>query len=145
MRNYWYTEVNRFGLIYTEIGFTGEDEQFTDAIVCSLVAYLVVASIRFALNLYEACAYFGLVDFHFDVTPTRNRYPYIPNWITGGHLTENRTLEDTITLGFTAPVKHIRESLMERARESYREFLWAFGLNVDDAAASGHFGSFQVG
>ena len=145
VRNYWYTEVNRFGLIYTEIGFTGEGEQFTDAIVCSLVAYLVVASIRFALNLYEACAYFGLVDFHFDVTPTRNRYPYIPNWITGGHLTENRTLEDTITLGFTAPVKHIRESLMERARESYREFLWAFGLNVDVAAASGHFGSFQVG
>jgi hypothetical protein len=77
VRNYWYTEVNRFGLIYTEIGFTGEGEEFKEAIVSSLVASLTVASLRFAVGLYETLGFFGLIDFHLDVSPTLNRYPYM--------------------------------------------------------------------
>lgn len=144
VRNYWYTEVNRFGLIYTEIGFTGEGQEFADAIVASLVASLMVASLRFAVSLYEALGYFGLVDFNFDVNPTRNRYPYFPDDYGGRHQAHYRTLEDTISMGFTGPVKEIRESLIERARKTYREFLWAFGLELDDATAAADFGLFGI-
>jgi hypothetical protein len=142
-RNYWYTEVNRFGLVYTEIGFTGRGDDFRDAITCDLIASLIMANLQFSMNLYEGIGYFGLVDFHCDVAPTLNRYPFSPNFING-HLTENRTLEDTISLVFTSSVKEIRESLLQRAREKYREFMWAFGLDVSDDTASAHFASFGI-
>jgi hypothetical protein len=141
--NYWYTEVNRFGLVYTEIGFTGRGDNFREAITCDLIASLIVANLRFSMNLYEGIGYFGLVDFHCDVAPTLNRYPYSPIFLEG-HLHENRTLEDRISLVFTSSVKEIRESLFQRAREKYREFMWAFGLDVSDETASGHFASFGI-
>jgi hypothetical protein len=141
--NYWYTEVNRFGLVYTEISFTGRGEDFRDAITCDLIASLMVASLQFSMNLYENIGYFGLVDFHFDVAPTLNRYPFLSIALER-HLTENRTLEDRISLAFTSSVKEIRESLLQRAREKYREFMWAFGLNVSDEDASRHFASFGI-
>jgi hypothetical protein len=145
VRNYWYTEVNRFGLIYTEIGFTGEGEEFTEAIVSSLVASLTVASLRFAVSLYETLGFFGLIDFHLDVAPTLNRYLYIPGRLGGGeHLVDGRTLENTISLGFTSSVKEVRGSLIERAKQIYREFFWAFGIDLDDATASAHFGAYQI-
>jgi hypothetical protein len=142
--NYWYTEVSRFGLVYTEIGFTRRGEEFRDAITCSLITSLMVANLQFSLNLYEALGYFGLIDFHFDVAPTLNHYPYLAGALEGGHLTENRTLEDSISLGFTASMKEIRESLLQRARQKYREFMWAFGLDVNDTSASAHFASFGI-
>jgi hypothetical protein len=145
VRNYLYTEVNRFGLIYTEIGFTGEGEAFTEAIVSSLVASLTVASLRFAVGLYEALGFFGLMDFHLDVSPTLNRYLYVPGRFGGGeHLADFRTLENTISLGFTSSVKEVRESLIDRAKQCYREFFWAFGIDLDDAAASSHFVSYNI-
>lgn len=140
INNYWYTEANRFGMVYTEIGFTGGEES-RDAIQCSLIASLLVSNLTFAINLYEAVGYFGLVDFHFEVTPTLNRYPVSVN---GEHLAGNRTLEDSVSMGFTFPVEVVRESLLQRAREKYREFLWAFGLDVDDTTASRHFTLFGV-
>ncbi|MCU1240468.1 MAG: putative transcriptional regulator [Candidatus Acidoferrum typicum] len=142
--NYWYTEVNRFGLVYTEIGYTGQGDEYSEVIVCSLVASLIVASLRFSTNLYMSLGYFGLVDFRFDVSPTLNRYPYLAGLISGPHLTDARTLENSISLGFTEPVRELGESLMQRARRTYREFLWAFGLNVDDVTASSHFSSFSI-
>lgn len=144
LMNYWYTEVNRFGLVYTEIGFTGRGQEFSDAIVCSVVASLMVASLRFAVNFYETLGYFGLVDFHFNVTPTLNRYPYVLGAIGGDHLTEYRTLENTISSGFSSPVKEIRDSLMERVRTGYRQFFWAFGLRLDDVTTLGHFAQFGI-
>jgi len=145
VRNYWYTEVNRFGLIYTEIGFTGEGEAFTEAIVSSLVASLTVASLRFAVGLYETLGFFGLMDFHLDVAPTLNRYLCMPERFgEGEHLTDCRTLENTISLGFTSSVKEVRESLVERAKQTYREFFWAFGIDLDDATASGHFARYNI-
>jgi hypothetical protein len=55
---------------------------------------------------------------------------------------DNRSLDDTITVEFSGSVKEIRESLPDRVKGSYQEFLWAFGLNVDDASASSHFRAF---
>ncbi|MGP0017644.1 MAG: helix-turn-helix domain-containing protein [Candidatus Sulfotelmatobacter sp.] len=141
--NYWYTEVNRFGLVYTEIGFTGRGGEHRDAITCDLIATLMVANLRFSMNLYESIGYFGLVDFHFDVAPTLNRYPFLSIALEG-HLTENRSLEDRVSLAFTSSVKEIRDSLVQRSREKYREFMWAFGLDVSDGEASGHFTSFGI-
>lgn len=143
VRNYWYTEVNRFGLVYTEIGLTGRGEDFRDAITCDLIASLIVANLGFFMNLYEKIGYFGLVDFHCDVAPTLNRYPFLSIALEG-HLTDNRTLEDRISLAFTSSVKEIRESLLQRARDKYREFMWAFGVDVSDETASGHFTSFGI-
>ncbi len=142
--NFWYTEVSRFGLVYSEIGFTGRGDEFRDAIVCSLIASLMVANLRFSLNLYETLGYLGLIDFRFEIAPTLNRYPFVPDALGGNHMTHNRGLENSINLALTASVKEFRESLLESARQKYREFLWAFGWDLNDAAASGHFNRFDI-
>lgn len=141
-RNYWYTEVNRLGLIYTQIGFPPSNEKDADAISCPIVAKLLLSGLRFSVNLYEnMLGYSGLMDFHFSVSPTQNRYPYM--W-EGEAYWDNRSLDDAITVEFSGSVKEIRESLTDRVKESYQEFLWAFGLNVDNASASSHFRMFQA-
>ena len=138
--NYWYTEVNRFGLIYTQVGFPPSNDN--DAINCPTVARLLMSGLRFSVNLYEnMLGYSGLMDFHFSVSPTQNRYPYM--W-EGEVSWDNRCLDNTITVEFSGSVKEIRESLTDRAKESYQEFLWAFGLNADNASASNQFRMFQV-
>jgi len=139
--NYWYTEVNRFGLIYSEIGLQGPG---SEAITSSYFASLLVGGLRFSLRLYESLGYFGLIDLGVDVTPTRNRYPFVPGAIGDEHLRDYRTLEDTISLGFTAPVQQIRESLMQRAMQCYQEFFWAFGFRMEEAMAASHFASFGI-
>ncbi len=127
--DYWYTEVNRFGLIYTQAGFPPSLDQ--DEIYCPTVAKLLVSGLRFAVNLYEnMLGYSGLMDFHFAVNPTKNRYPYMSQ---GTRYPGNRSLDDTITVEFSGSVK-----------ESYQEFLWAFGMNVDSASVSSHFRAFQA-
>jgi hypothetical protein len=137
---YWYTEVNRFGLIYTQVGFPPSNDK--DAISCQIVAKLLMSGLRFSVNLYEnMLGYFGLMDFHFSVSPTQNCYPYI--WEGQGY-SDNRSLDNTISVEFSGTVKEIREALTDRVKESYQEFLWAFGLNVDNASASSHFRTFQA-
>lgn len=139
-QSYWYTEINRFGLIYTQVGYPPSRDK--DSISCPTVARLLMSGLHFSVNLYEnMLGYFGLMDFHFSVSPTQNRYPYM--W-EGELYWDNRSLDDTITVEFSASVREIRESLTDRAKESYQEFLWAFGLNADNATASGHFRMFQV-
>jgi len=138
--NYWYTEINRFGLVYTQVGFPPSRDK--DEISCLTVAKLLVSGLRFSVNLYEnLLGYSGLMDFHFSVSPTQNRYPYM--W-EGQAFWDNRRLDDTITVEFSGSVKEIRESLTDRAKESYQEFLWAFGLDVDNASASSSFRMFQA-
>jgi len=140
--NYWYTEVNRFGLIYSEVGFPPISEDAgEDAISCPLVAALMMSGLRFSLTLYDMLGYFGLIDFHFDATPTLNRYPYVSELES---YSDHRSLEDSIGLEITGSMKEIRESLASRVKQSYQEFLWAFGLYADDAFASNHFRYFGV-
>jgi hypothetical protein len=139
-RNYWYTEINRYGLVYTRVGFPPSSEK--EAINCAYAARLLVGGLCFSLNLYEnMLGYFGLVDFGFSVTPTRNTYPYL--W-QGESYWESRCLDDTITVQFSASVKEIRDSLIQRAKECYQEFFWAFGMRVDGTAAASHFRAFQA-
>ena len=134
---YWFTEVNRFGLIYTQVGFTPTPGDQKEAINCASVARLLVAGLRFSINMYEnMLGYYGLLDFHFSVSPTQNRYPFVSELET---YWDSRSLDDHITVEFSSSVKEIRDSLAERAKQSYQEFLWAFGLNADNAAASNHF------
>jgi schlafen family protein len=139
--DYWYTEANRFGLLYTQVGFPQASPEYKDAIGCPLVAKLLMTSLRFSLALYDMLGYFGLIDFHFTTKPTRDRYPHV--W-EGESYFENRSLDDAIALEFSGSVKEIRESLAARVKQSYQEFLWAFGLKVDDAAASNHFKLFGI-
>jgi hypothetical protein len=96
------------------------------------------------VSLYETLGFFGLIDFHLDVAPTLNRYLYAPGLLGSEHLEGDRTLENTISLGFTSSVKEVRESLIERAKQSYREFFWAFGIDLDDATAASHFLSYKI-
>lgn len=139
---YWFTEVNRFGLIYTQVGFTPTPMDQKEAINCATVARLLVAGLRFSINMYEnMLGYYGLLDFHFSVSPTQNRYPFVTELET---YWDSRSLDDHITVEFSSSVKEIRDSLAERAKQSYQEFLWAFGLNADNAAASNHFRLFVI-
>jgi schlafen family protein len=138
-RGYWYTEVNRFGLIYTKMGFPPGAQ--ADGIDCKILAQFLVAGLKFSVNVYNVLGYFGLVDFHFTVGPTRNRYPYF--W-EGTGFTDRRCLDGSVTVGFSDTVGNIRDSLIDRAKESYREFLWAFGMNVNEEAASDNFRAFQI-
>jgi len=139
---YWFTEVNRFGLIYTQVGFTPVPLDQKEAINCATVARLLVAGLRFSINMYEnMLGYYGLVDFHFSVSPTRNHYPFVSELEI---YSDSRSLDDRITVEFSGSVKEIRDSLADRAKESYQEFLWAFGLNADNAAASNHFRLFGI-
>lgn len=140
--NYWYTEVNRFGLVYTEIGFTGKAEEYEEAIVSSLIASLITASLRFALNLYETVGFGGLMDFRFEATPTLNKYLYVPGRFGGERFTDHRSLEDSIALEFTLSVKEARESLASRVAQLYREFFWAFGIDLPEQRASNHLAAF---
>jgi hypothetical protein len=142
--NYWYTEVNKFGLIYTEIGFTGRGEEYEEAIVSSLVASLIMASLRFALNLYETTGFGGLMDFHLEVTPTLNKYLFVPGDFGGGHRTDYRSLENSIGLGFALSVKQVRESLERRVAQLYREFFWAFGIDLPESTALNHLAAFAI-
>jgi hypothetical protein len=142
--NYWYTEVNRFGLAYTEIGFTGRGEEFAEAIVSSVVASLIKASLRFALNLYETMGFGGLMDFHLEVTPTLNKYLFVPSHFGGDHQADYRCLDNSIALGFTLSVKETGDSLMERLTQLYRDFFWAFGIDLSESNASGHLASFAT-
>lgn len=138
--NYWYTEVNRFGLVYTRVGFPTPNEK--EAIQCSYAAKVLVAGLCFAVNFYEnLVGYFGLIDFCFSVSPTRNAYPHL--W-QGEAFWESRCLDETITIQFSDSVREIRDSLPDRAEESYRKFLWAFGLNIDRAAAMSHLRAFHA-
>lgn len=139
---YWFTEVNRFGLIYTQVGFPPMSVGQNEAINCAIVARLLMAGLRFSINLYEnMLGYYGLLDFQFSVSPTRNRYPFVSELETYG---DSRCLDDNITVELCGSVNEIRDSLADRAKEKYQEFLWAFGLNADNAAASNHFREFAI-
>lgn len=142
--NYWYTEVNRFGLIYTEVGFTGRGEEYAEAIVSSLIASLIMASLRFALSLYEATGFGGLMDFHLEVTPTLNKYLFVPSHFGGDHRTDYRSLDNSIALGFTLSVREARESLVLKVTQLYREFFWAFGIDLSESNAAGHLAAFAI-
>lgn len=140
--NYWYTEVNRFGLVYTQVGFPPVSEEDTEAISCSIVAKLLMSGLRFSVNFYERMlGYYGLMDVHFSANPTRHRYPHV--W-EGESYRGHRSLDDTITVEFSGSVKEVGESLTQRVKESYQQFLWAFGLDADDASASSHLRRFQA-
>lgn len=138
-RGYWYTEVNRFGLIYTRMGFPPSAQE--DGINCKMLVQFLVAGLNFSVNLYNMLGYFGVVDFNFSVWPTRNRYPYF--W-EGSAFEDRRCLDGDVTVRFSDTVGNIHDSLIDRAKESYREFLWAFGMNVNEEGAADCFTGFQI-
>jgi len=138
-RGCWYTEVNRFGLTYTSMGFPPSEQEA--GINCKILVQFLVAGLNFSVNLYKMLGYFGLVDFHFSVRPTRNRYPYF--W-EGSAFEDSRCLDGDVTIRFSDTVGNIRDSLIDRAKEGYREFLWAFGMNISEEGASDYFAGFQI-
>jgi hypothetical protein len=138
-RAYWYTEVNRFGLIYTRMGLLSSAQE--DGINCKILAQFLVAGLKFSGHLYKVLGYFGLMDFHLSVSPTRNRYPYF--W-EGSAFEDKRCLDLSVTVTFSDTVGNMRDSLIERANDSYREFLWAFGMNISEEIAASNFAGFQI-
>ena len=138
--NYWYTEVNRYGLVYSRIGFTLLNPE--GAISFQILAQLLVAGLKFSINLYENhLGYFGLVDFHYSVEPTRNCFPLF--W-EGNANEDKRCLDDTVSAKFTDTVRNVHDSLIDRARESYRQVLWAFGMNLNSESVTSHFRLFGI-
>lgn len=138
VRNFYYTEVNRFGLVYSEVGFAWEDETGSeDAVRTQTMAALLVALVRFALKLYENYGFFGLVDVYLEATPTLGKYPLVPGTVMAeDHLRDLRSLEDIIVVSFTGSVKELQTSITQRAISAYQEFCWAFGWNVPTEAVA---------
>jgi hypothetical protein len=59
--NLFYTEVNSLGLIYSVVGIGNPEDVGSDSIHCGLVGSALAATLRYALQLYKAVGYFGLV------------------------------------------------------------------------------------
>lgn len=124
-----YAEISSFGLVYYDVGTSVPEAPDTEQINCETVLLVLVATLRYSLRLYEALGYFGLVECGLSLSPATNLYPYMSDSFAD-RFAENRSIEREIALRIAWSVKELGETWLEKSKEAYKEFLWAFGLNM---------------
>ena len=126
-----YTEINRFGLIFSKQSLWGSDNE--KKVNLFEAAYMVEGVLRFSLNFYEKVGYWGLISINLSLEGIR-----------GGVLTSSTRspdpferplgssdFDDSITLERKITVRELSERFDEIVKDLYNEFLWSFGVDND--------------
>jgi len=145
--NLFYTEVNSLGLIYSVVGIGNPEDTGSDSIHCGLVGSVLAATLKYALQLYRAVGYFGLVEFRLSLLPAMNLCLSIPDVMLSRQMVERadyRSMEQEIHIRILGSVGDLSERWLEKAKEAYREFLWSFGWNATQNLVTSHFGQFDI-
>lgn len=145
--NLFYTEVNSLGLIYSVVGIGNPEDVGSDSIHCGLVGSALAATLRYALQLYKAVGYFGLVEFRLSLLPAMNLHLSIPDVMLGQQMVERedyRSMEQEIRVRIFGSVGDLSDRWLEKAKEAYRQFLWSFGWNATQNLVTSHFGQFGI-
>ena len=124
-RRYVYTEVQRQGLVYHECGFWWDEHSEVRRLVYPVqVAERIYYGLHHAVDLYEEFAYFGLMDFRFQLRGVRGRRMGVPSDIELG---SQGAADDTLNFEVRHSVSEVREDLLRIAKSIQTEIYWAFG------------------
>jgi hypothetical protein len=111
------------------------------------VGSALAATLRYALQLYKAVGYFGLVEFRLSLLPAMNLHLSIPDVMLGQQMVERedyRSMEQEIRVRIFGSVGDLSDRWLEKAKEAYRQFLWSFGWNATQNLVTSHFGQFGI-
>ena len=128
-----YTEINRFGLIFSKQSLWGSDNE--KKVNLFEAAYMVEGVLRFSLNFYEKVGYWGLILINLSLEGIRGASLTNPSSITWSeyinpHLGSS-DFDDSITLERKITVRELSERFDEIVKDLYNEFLWSFGVDND--------------
>jgi hypothetical protein len=124
-KNYYYTEIQQQGLIYSEFEFWWDDEN-GDVFIPGAAASLLSAAAEFGRTLYRHFGYLGLFDLAIRLVGIRNRYVH-PTFFLNP-----RIMDDVIEMTARLTVGVSEEELLLKCKQMIREIYWAFGWQVDD-------------
>jgi hypothetical protein len=142
--NFYYTEVNAFGLIYSEVGIGNPDHANSDSIHCGLIASVLAAALKYAVQLYESVGYFGLVEFQLQLSPALDLYLNAPDVMGMVYREEYRSMEQEVKIRLVGSVKDFAEHWLAKSMGAYKEFLWSFGWNASEPLVASHFNQFGI-
>jgi hypothetical protein len=128
-----YTEINRFGLIFSKQSLWGSDND--KKVNLFEAAHMVEGVLRFSLNFYERIGYWGLILIDLSLEGIRGASLTNPSSITWSesinpHLGSS-DFDDSITLERKITVRELSERFDEIVKDLYNEFLWSFGVDND--------------
>ncbi len=128
-----YTEINRFGLIFSKQSLWRHHNE--KKVNIFEVAHMLEKVLRFSLNFYENTGYWGLISINLSLEGIKGGGLTNPSSIMGSNNNERRlgssNFDNSIILERKVTVYELSERFDEILKGLYNEFLWSFGVAED--------------